>query len=373
MQRSNTSNTSDKSITERRRTVRGLFAALLVTVIAAAVCITVWLIRRDTPAKAIRTTMTQISSLDESSIGSILADGMDASDTEDAVSAFSRFFSDFSCRVLSVSQDNDTAQAQVRITAPDARLIAADIRLSQMEEESTLNPSDGKQIYSILNRLLSDNDYPSVSSEGTVYLTKTRNGWEVRYTDELTSLILGGLPEALADPYLLSPQQYLTAYLGKLDSMSAAQWGELFGVNDLFSTYSSNYEQIDAEFLTRAKEAFSFTVGQADTDGPSSEVSADITAVDTASILAQYKEKLIRYGKTFDAVKDDSAALSEKSAQLLLDAIRENEAVSTFRILVPLENNGTGWNVTDTSALSDALLGGVSDAASGFAETSQTE
>ena len=66
------------------------------------------------------------------------------------------------------------------------------------------------------------------------------------------------------------------------------------------------------------------------------------------------------------AITDDSVALTEKSAQLLLEAIRENESTAQFPVTLHMENNGSGWVITDSSVLTDALFGGMSAAALQF-------
>ena len=354
---------------ERLRTVRTLFAVVIAVFAIAAAGIIIWLVRRDTPAKAVRSTMKQISSLDESAISQFT----DHDGSQAAVSALRRFFAPFSCRILSVSQQDGRASADVRVTTPDAHELAVDIRTDLLKNADAQQAAGNEKIFDLMDRLLSEKTYPAADTEGTLNLSKTEDGWTIIQDSALSSLLLGNLPEYLSDPYLLTPEQVLTVYLEKLDSMSVAEWSETFGVNDLFSVYAPESGEIDTEFLTHAKDAFSYSQVQAETDGSVSEASVTITGIDTSSILNRYKEKLAEYGGTISAITDDSSALSEKSAQFLLEAIREDDSKEEYPVTVPMENNGNGWVITDFSSLTDALFGGMSAAVDSFSGTPEAE
>ena len=363
---------SEKSKTGRLPGIRILFAAVPVLFLIAAVCAVTWYIRHDTPAKAARSVMKQISSLDESALRQVIPDADAAGEDSEAISSLELFFEKFSGKVVSVSQDADTADVLVRVKTPDARALAADIRLlllkdSDLQDNSDIEAaSDTDHIYSLMQQCLSGRDYPLTETEGSVRLKKTQDGWIVSRTPELSSLLLGGLPEALADPWVLTPDEVLAVFLEKLGSASVEEWTGIFHVNDLFSTYAVNATQIDREFLSRARDSFSWTDIKADTSGSHSDVSLTVTGIDTGAILRSYKEKLESYGRTVDAVSADSYAVSRKSASLLLESITENESTSSFPVTVTMDNDGTGWAITDSSALTDALLGGMSSAVEEF-------
>jgi len=363
---------SEKSKTGRLPGIRILFAAVPVLLLIAAVCAVTWYIRHDTPAKAARSVMKQISSLDESALRQVIPDADAAGEDSEAISSLELFFEKFSGKVVSVSQDADTADVLVRVKTPDARALAADIRLlllkdSDLQDNSDIEAaSDTDHIYSLMQQCLSGRDYPLTETEGSVRLKKTQDGWIVSGVPELSSLLLGGLPEALADPWLLTPDEVLAVFLEKLGSASVEEWTGIFHVNDLFSTYAVNATQIDREFLSRARDSFSWTDIKADTSGSHSDVSLTVTGINTGAILRSYKEKLESYGRTVDAVSADSYAVSRKSASLLLESISENESTSSFPVTVTMDNDGTGWAITDSSALTDALLGGMSSAVEEF-------
>ena len=210
--------TSEKTKTERLRTVRILFAAILAVFLISVVSMTVWLIRRDTPAKAVRRAMKQISALDESAISAVASPGSAGHISEETVSALRRFFDGFSCKVLSSSREEDQAAVRIRVTTPDARSLAQDIRLCLLKNtEQELSSAD--QIYPFLDRFLSERKYPLSDTEGTVSLTRTQEGWTIRQDSQLSSLLLGGLPEALLDPYLLTPEQYRAMRFGMAQFM----------------------------------------------------------------------------------------------------------------------------------------------------------
>lgn len=375
---------SDKPKPVRSTEKRILFATVPVLFLIAAVCAITWFVRRDTPEKAIMRTMKQISSLDESAILQV-AEAEDAhGGSGAAISALERYFEHFSCKVVSVSQNKDTADALILVTAPDARALASDIRLyllkdstsqiySDLQDNSvrqvtqdTSNSADQDRIFSLMQQCLSEKEYPQAETEGALSLKKTKDGWTVIQTTALSSLLLGGLPEALSDPFLLTPDMVLTVFLEELDSLSAEEWAVVFNVHDLFSTYAADASQIDIEFLSQAKEAFSWSGIRADTSGAHSDVSLTVTSTDTGAILRDYKEKLESYGQTIDAVSADSNAVSRKSSLLLLESISENESDASFPVTISMTNNGTGWVITDSSALTDALFGGMCAAVEEF-------
>ena len=356
-----------------RAGLRILFLALPILLLIAAVCIITWYVRRDTPGRTVRNTMKQISSLDESAILQIASSG-EGEDSSAALEALNLFFRDFSCKVLSVSQDKNTASVRVRVTTPDARLLASDIRLSLLQDagpQFTAEPLIIRKPPIIRMPPIQTESILSWSSACQSRIIRSRKQrapfvWirhrtvgQLPRTSGLSSLLLGGFPEALADPWLLAPETVLTVFLEKLDSASAEEWAVLFDVNDLFSTYAANAAQIDMEFLTRAREAFSWSDVKADTSGSHSDVSLTITGINTGAILQSCKEKLASYGQTADAASADSYDVSSKSASLLLESIRENESTAEFPVTVSMENDGTGWSITDSSALTDACFGGM--------------
>jgi len=353
---------TEQSKTDRLRRVRLLFGVIMAAAVAAVVLTVTWLVRRDTPRKAVRSAMKELVSQGGSMADFIPAD----SDDEACASALGIFFGQFSFRILSVSQEKESASAKVSITTPDSRELAADIRLYLLQHADEERTEESSEVYTLLEQFLSENTYPAVETVGTVNLTKEPDGWTLVQDSALTSLLLGHLPEYLSDPYLLTPEQVLTVYLEKLDTMSVQEWSEAFGVDDLFCVYSSYSDEIDEEFLTRAKEAWSWSDVRADVTGSSAEVSVLIRGIDTASVLASYKEKLAAYGSTVTAITDDASRTGTRSAELLLEAIRENDSSAEFPVTVTMENNGNGWVVKDSSALTDALFGGMADAVGGF-------
>ena len=360
---------SEHMRSERLRSVRFLFAVIIAVFLLAAACMILFFIRRDTPGKAVRSTLNQISSMEDPAISQIVLPESGSGISEKAIAGLHRFFDRFSYKILSVTQDGDSAVAQVTVTTPDAYSLASDIRLSLLQDSDSGTDASEEQIYSLLEHLLSENEYPSAETTGTIELIRQKEGWTVVQSDDLSSLLLGSLPQALADPWLLSPQQVLTVYLDRVDSMSADEWAQFFSVHDLFATYSTNAAKIDSEFLTRAADSYSYSAGEADIAGNQATVSVVITAVDTSAILKRYREKLSQYADTLDAIRADTTAVSEKSAQLLLESICENESTTDLPVTVPMENNGNGWIITDTSSLTDALFGGMSEAAGQFSSS----
>ena len=87
------------------------------------------------------------------------------------------------------------------------------------------------------------------------------------------------------------------------------------------------------------------------------------TIADRTVLLGEVRGDLVI---TTDAASADSYDVSRKSASLLLESIMENESTAEFPVTVSMENDGTGWNITDSSALTDACFGGMAEAVEEF-------
>ena len=347
--------------------MRLLFAASLAVCLIFVSALVLWMVRRDTPARAVRRTVRQLSSMDEEAILRLLSPERTADSTQDYTAqarALGCFFDQSSCRILRSDRDKDRAQVTVQISAPDARSLASDIRLDMIRTRILTDSVPPDQTYDAMARLLEENTYPQTDTEGVLVLEKQNGVWNLVPDSSLPSLLLGGLPEALQDPYLVTPSEVAGTWLEQIVSMSAEEWASIFQISDLFSTYAENASEIDLEFLTRAKDAFSYGEIREETDASSSEVHVSVTGIDTAAILGSYREKLISYGETIDAITDDSVTLSAKSAQLLLDSIKEADSTRTCDAVIYMENDGSGWVITDASRFTDALFGGMDEAVS---------
>ena len=59
-------------------------------------------------------------------------------------------------------------------------------------------------------------------------------------------------------------------------------------------------------------------------------------------------------------------------AQLLLEAFESSSDVTTFPVELELKNTGLVWELKNTTDLTDALLGNISEASNEFSETALT-
>ena len=85
---------------------------------------------------------------------------------------------------------------------------------------------------------------------------------------------------------------------------------------------------------------------------------AELTTFDSDSILSQYEKELNTYLDSADAVIDGSQKRYNKSHELLLDSIKNNEATITATATFHLTNDGASWKLEDAGTeLGNAIFG----------------
>ena len=320
---------------------------------ALAVCILLTFLFRRTPEKAVRQMMDRLEGADRETMALLLGSEASAGDPE-ALSACEAFYSDFSCKIFKGTSDGSTAEVPVIVTTPDTSRLARDIRLSALRGEG--GP------FTVMQRLLGEGHYGTAETQGTVSLSKISGSWHVNRTGELEELITGNLASLLADPYLLSPSEVLDVTLSSFRSFTAEDWSEWFAGADLFGTGAAEYEALDKTYLEKITGFYDYEIGEASSGRDSVTLPVTITSINMDAVLSAYKKSLLDYADTTQAITDGSAALTSASADALLKALNENADAASFEVSVRMENNGTTWEIADSSGLTDALLGGMEQA-----------
>lgn len=357
---------------------------------AAAVLVCVGIARHahrlNAPEKAVRDSLMLIEQQGSkdaadlfapSASGAQSASFSDLSDT--GREALRAYFSGFSFRILDSHIDGETAAVDVEATGFDADALARSIRKTQLrqeyneklsDDESTLS-SDGQedQIYTLMKNALSSGSFQKTVTRETIHLTKNKRDWTIVSDSALRTLLTGGLIEKLNDPDLLSPNDVLSVYLDRYKTLSPQEWAEELNSPDLFQISSQDSEKLNDLYYQKAADVFKYTIEEVRTEGSVAQASIQVTVVDMSSVLSSYHQKLIDYAKTTDSITADDSALSGKSVLLLREALEENADPKTVPVSIRLENRKSGWQIVDTSGLTNALLGDMTAAADLFHES----
>ena len=350
-----------------------LIPAVLCTCTAAVlVCIGIarHVHRLNAPEKAVRDSLALIEQLDSkdaadlfapSASGAQSASFSDLSDT--GREALRAYFSGFSFRILDSHIDDETAAVDVEATGFDADALARAIRETQLRQEynekfsdtSTENHNEGTlssgrqedKVFTLMKNALSDGSFQKTATRETLHLTKSKGNW----TD------------------LLSPDDVLSVYLDRYKTMSPQEWAAELNSPNLFQTSSQDSEQLGDLYYQKAASVFKYTIDEVRTEGSVAQASIQVTVVNMSSVLSSYRQKLIAYAKTTDSITADDSALSSKSISLLREALEENADPKTVPVSIRLENSKSGWQIVDTSGLTNALLGDMTSATDLFHES----
>lgn len=329
------------------------------------------------PEKAVRQELDLIRQLDESAIRSFLTDqDPDISDRADELTASDMtesirlFFKNFTYRIRSSSMAPDKLHATVRadITNLDARALAKDlcrtmILQSSHPDGSALYQADPGSSFSLLKECLEKNTYETVTSSVTVSLTLKNNTWVIDESDALENDLTGGLIGYLSDPYLLEPEEVLEITLSPFRTYSAKDWVSYLEMNDVFSTGSSLASQIDLTLASQIARYFDYHISEVTQDGDTAAAVVDLVSLDLEAVLAACRPKLLDYAATTESIRASDEELMEKTAEILLEALQNNNTAKEIPVSVTLTNNGYSWEASLNDAFTDALLGGVAEAA----------
>ena len=103
---------------------------------------------------------------------------------------------------------------------------------------------------------------------------------------------------------------------------------------------------------------FNYKVTNTSVSGYIAEVNAELTTFDSDSILSQYETELNTYLASADAVIDGSQKRYDKSHELLLDSIKNNDSTITATATFHLTNDGASWKLEDAGTeLGNAIFG----------------
>ena len=290
----------------------------------------------------------------------------------DIKEVFSLFFQNFDYKILGISVDSDekNASAQLKLTTLDAEALASDFVSASLQEE-ILETASGKendngnsleQRYLLLYKLLKNNTYSSAERTTSIQLnnlgSSSEPDWEITHSSSLENDLVGGLITYLSDPDLVPPAEALTVYLKTLQEMDVKQMANYLGLDSILNTSDSAKNAIASALMEQFHSCFNYKISSTSVSGYLAEVDAELTTFDSNSILTQYEKELNTYLASADAVIDGSQKRYNKSHELLLDSIRNNQATITATATFHLTNDGASWKLENAGTeLGNAIFG----------------
>lgn len=290
----------------------------------------------------------------------------------DIKEVFSLFFQNFDYKILGISVDSDekNASAQLKLTTLDAEALASDFVSASLQEE-ILETASGKendngnsleQRYLLLYKLLKNNTYSSAERNTSIQLnnlgSSSEPDWEITHSSSLENDLVGGLITYLSDPDLVPPAETLTVYLKTLQEMDVKQMANYLGLDSILNTSDSAKNAIASALMEQFHSCFNYKISSTSVSRYLAEVDAELTTFDSNSILTQYEKELNTYLASADAVIDGSQKRYNKSHELLLDSIRNNQATITATATFHLTNDGASWKLENAGTeLGNAIFG----------------
>lgn len=290
----------------------------------------------------------------------------------DIKEVFSLFFQNFDYKILGISVDSDekNASAQLKLTTLDAEALASDFVSASLQEE-ILETASGKendngnsleQRYLLLYKLLKNNTYSSAERNTSIQLnnlgSSSEPDWEITHNSSLENDLVGGLITYLSDPDLVPPAETLTVYLKTLQEMDVKQMANYLGLDSILNTSDSAKNAIASALMEQFHSCFNYKISSTSVSGYLAEVDAELTTFDSNSILTQYEKELNTYLASADAVIDGSQKRYNKSHELLLESIRNNQATITATATFHLTNDGASWKLENAGTeLGNAIFG----------------
>lgn len=290
----------------------------------------------------------------------------------DIKEVFSLFFQNFDYKILGISVDSDekNASAQLKLTTLDAEALASDFVSASLQEE-ILETASGKendngnsleQRYLLLYKLLKNNTYSSAERNTSIQLnnlgSSSEPDWEITHSSSLENDLVGGLITYLSDPDLVPPAETLTVYLKTLQEMDVKQMANYLGLDSILNTSDSAKNAIVSALMEQFHSCFNYKISSTSVSGYLAEVDAELTTFDSNSILTQYEKELNTYLASADAVIDGSQKRYNKSHELLLDSIKNNQATITATATFHLTNDGASWKLENAGTeLGNAIFG----------------
>lgn len=330
------------------------------------------------PKKLIQHELSLLKSADFASLEEYISyqDIFPAEDTDktipdDIKSIFTDFFKNFSYKIKDVEEAKDSAKVTVQLTTLNGKQLAKEYsrRALVKQIQNSATPSNVEfsleDCYLLLGNVLTDNNLETVTFDYTVELTcNSENIWSVVHPGDVKSALTDNFAAYVSDADLFTPSEILSIHLDTLKSFDTEQLNRYLALDNLFpgdAEYKRTISRALASQLLSYLD-YSITSETVSPDQTSAAVEMDLTSCDCRSMMEKYKEQVMQYTGTAQALQDGISGRLTKANEFLVACISENTASAATHITINLTNDGANWKLEMNDEMSDALLGNISEA-----------
>jgi uncharacterized membrane protein YsdA (DUF1294 family) len=340
------------------------------------------------PSQAVAHELSLIQELDSDTIHSFVSyenlsnhSVPSAASEDSAAEAVNLFFQNFHYNILNEQIEDEEATVSVNITNLDMHALAQDLCRSMLRDSAVIYPDADSSVttdyYQPLCDTLQGNTYEQVVTTAYFHLRQDETGWTILSDSTLEDELVSGFISYINDPYLLPADEVLSIHLDALKALSADQWIDYLSIEDLFSTWNTDYaSQIDAAYAKQLASSFDYRIIKC-TESRSDQTAdavVRITSIDMKTLLQSFREQLRQYASSSDSMHDDQSERSNETCRLLLSVLTEQHALTTTDVDLTLHNNGSIWDVTYDDVFCDAVMGQISSAIDAFQnDSSETD
>lgn len=334
--------------------------------------------RMGSPSQAVQYELELIRDLDSDTIRSFvsyenlmhshLASGAIGTETTEAVELF---FEHFRYDITNEEINGDKAVVTVSIRNLDMREVAIACCTEILKQSVQIYPDENtfttSDYYRLLRDTLQHGKYSLKETTATFRLTKDESGWVILADQTLEDEIVSNFISCMNDPYILPASEVLDIQLNALKALTADQWTDYLGIQDVFSTYNTDYSTlIDTEYAEQLARYYDYEILRCSENGNAANAVVRIYSVDMTNVLSLYREYLLDYASTTKSIRDDDVSFSNETASLLLKAFEDNHQRGVTDINLTFYNNGNNWDVFFSNAFTDAVMGGMTEAIDHF-------
>ncbi|MBS6195647.1 MAG: DUF1294 domain-containing protein [Clostridiales bacterium] len=285
-------------------------------------------------------------------------------------SVFTEFFKDFSYKIKKVSTKENTAQVTVALTTMDGQKLAKEYsrRTLVKQIQNSASPSTVEfsleDCYLLLGTVLKENSFEPVTSEYTVSLTREGKIWSIASPGDFESALTGDFASYVSDVNLFTPSEIISIHLDTLKNFDSEQLSRYMALDTIFSGDTEYRRTISRALASQLLTYLDYTITSEtiSPDGSTAAVEMELTSYDCHSMMNQYREKVMEYTKTAQALQDGISGRLTKAGELLISCISENTVAATTAFTIELHNDGANWTLEMNDEITQALLGNINEA-----------
>lgn len=285
-------------------------------------------------------------------------------------SIFTDFFKDFSYEIKDVSIKGRQAQITVSLTTVNGQELAKEYsrRALVKQIQNSASPSTVEfsleDCYLLLGTVLKEFSTQPVTSEYTVSLTREGKIWTIDSPGEFESALTGSFASYVSDSNLFTPSEIISLHLDTLKDFDSEQLSRYLALDTIFSGDAEYKRTISRALAAQLLTCLDYTIlsESISEDGLTSTVDMELTSYDCRSMMNRYREKVMNYTQTAQALEDGISGRLTKANKMLVSCINENTATAVSSFTLQLKNDGANWKLEMNDEITQALLGNINEA-----------